>query len=644
MERKNPPDPKLGRALTALLAALAATTAWGVTGTTQTATGGATSPQAGGASEAPAFVAVQDRYLVRIAAARDAGAAEGQPSATPAVGDGAGAPAPAAPAAREALQGRLLLFLLPDEPRFAGVEPASGPALDHRSVVASIPIGADSALDGEIALVTGSARGEAATAGLIATHRLAELSGRWRVQAVLDLDRRTAGHLGKGNLVSDVVAVELAPDRFDETRLDLTTRIEATAEDAIAPGALAAAPGVALVRHPSALLRAHARSSAASEAMRADTLTDGIEALVVFPYGYDDLAFPRRRWPTVYVLGDRPDAWLDALELARIVPTPEARATVPQAVWVFLRTETPWGHGGFVDGETHGPRMRALVEEFIPHLEERFRLIASPDARVVVGHGHGGWSAVHLAIEAPATFGAAFAGAPSHLDLAALAGRDLYRDANLFTDALGNEIPAVRAILGPDDDLVRLTMREEFALEAALDPSGRSGSFWHELAAMWSPFDAARRIPVPLVDRDTGEVDLVVAEAWAAHDIARRFMREPSRIGPILAERVRIVCGARDDRARHLGAASLRARVDAWLRAERAAGRQDLPTQSAIDIVDGLDDAATRVHTRLRFHREIADHLQARGHAEAPAVSAEGAAGTGGGRRPEPAPRPAPAR
>ena len=76
--------------------------------------------------------------------------------------------------------------------------------------------------------------------------------------------------------MSEVVTVELATNRFDETRLDLTTRIEASAADGIEPSALAAATGVALVRHPSALLRAHGRSSAASDAMRADTLTDGI--------------------------------------------------------------------------------------------------------------------------------------------------------------------------------------------------------------------------------------------------------------------------------------------------------------------------------------------------------------------------------
>ncbi len=643
MQRKNTFNPTLGGALMAAVLAWISACPCGAEGhPAQSAAGTMGEPPR---PQTPAFVAVQDRYLVRIAAAAGTGpAGEGSAASTPSADGTAPQASPAAPATREPLEGRLILFLLPDEPRFAGVEPASGPPLDHRAVVASIPLATDSALDGELALVTGSSRGEAATAGLVATHRLAELSGRWRAQAVLDLDRRSAGHLGQGNLASEVVTVDRAPDRFDEIRLDLTRRIEGGAGGAIEPSAIDETPGVALVRHPSALLRAHARGIAASDAMRADTLSESIEALVVFPYGYDDLAFPRRRWPTVYVIGDGPDAWRDALELARIAATPEARATMPQAVWVHLRAETPWGHGGFADSETHGPRLRALVEEFIPHLEQRFRLIASPDARIVVGHGHGGWSAVDLAIEAPATFGAAFASAPSYLDLAALAGRDLYTDANLFTDALGDETTAVRAILGPDDDLVRLTVREEFALEAALDPSGRSGLFWHELAAMWSPFDSARRTPRPLVDRETGEVDLVVAESWAAHDIARRFEREPSRVGPIIAERVRIVCGTRDDRARHLAAAGLKARVDRWLAAERAAGRQDLPTEGAIDLVDGLDDAATRVHARLRFHREIADHLRARGHAEAPAVSSEGAAGAGGGRRPEPAPRPEPAR
>ncbi|MBI1304697.1 MAG: hypothetical protein GC172_13065 [Phycisphaera sp.] len=640
MQRKNPLNLMAGGACAALVAACA----WGAaTAPAQNASDRAETPPK---AEIPAFVAVQDRYLVRIAVEAALGS---EPESTPAADDtppGTGgatpAAAPDAPIARESLRGRLIVFLLPDEPRFAGIEPAAGPPLDHRAVVASIPIAAESAPGGELALVTGSSRGEAATAGLVSTHRLAELSGRWRAQAVLDIDRRTAGHLGAGNLASEVVTVDLAPDRFDEIRLDLTRQVRARAP--VEPGSLADARGLALVRHPSALLRAHGRATATGDAARADTLAEDIEALVVFPYGYDDLAFPRRRWPTIYVIGDRPDAWEDAFELARIVPTPEARATMPQAVWVYLRTETPWGHAGFTDSETHGPRLRALVEEFIPHLEQRFRLIPSADARVVVGHGHGGWSAVDLAIEAPATFGAAFASAPSYLDLAALAGRDLYTDANLFTDGLGNETAAVRAILGPDDDLVRLTMREEFALEAALDPSGRSGLFWHELASMWSPFDLARRTPRALVDRETGEVDLVVAESWAARDVARRFLREPARVGPIIAERVRIVCGTRDDRARHLAAAGLAARVDAWLAAERRAGRQDLPMRSAIDLVEGLDDVSTRVHARLRFNREIADYLRTRGHAETPGVSGDGAAGAGGGRRPEPAPRPAPAR
>lgn len=604
------PFPARVRAVRGLLAAL-------LTGV------GLTSPALGqtmSGEVAPAAAqqaAVQDRYLVRVALA----AAEEAPSA--------------------GLQGRLILLLVPDEPRFAGVDPVAGPPLDHRSVVASIPILTDAIAKGELELVTGNGLGETATAGLVATHRLAELSGRWRVQAVLDLDRGTPGHLGSGNLFSEVATIELASDRFDEIKLDLTERVEAAKPPDVA--------GATLVRRPSALLRAHRQRTSGSATGTATVASvgaagDTLEALVVFPHGYDDLAFPRRRWPTIYVIGDTHDAWLDAIELARIVSTPEARATMPQAVWVYLHAETPWGHGGFLDSETHGPRMRALVEEFIPHLEERFRLIPSADARVVVGHGHGGWSAVHLAIEAPATFGAACASAPSFVDLAALAGRDLYRDANLFTDPLGNETPSLRAILGPEDDLIRLTLREELALEAALDPSGRSGLFWHELAAMWSPFDAARRAPRALIDRETGEVDLEVAESWAARDIARRLLREPSRVGPILAERVRIVCGSRDDRARHLAAESLRSRLEAWLAAERRAGRQDLPTQGAIELVEGLDDAATRVHARLRFHREIAQYFRARGHAEMPAVSAERAAGTGGGRRPEPAPRPAPAK
>lgn len=573
-----------------------------------------------------------DRYLIRLPAG-----ARGEAPDSKATPEGPGqsqspSPPPSQPAAEPTYSGRLILFFLPDTPRWVGVDPSAGPFLTAPQPIASIPV-AGLREGSEIVIDT------ARLSDSIGTREgLEELSGDWRVQAVLDVDFTVRGHLGPGNLTTNVLNVTLSRDESDEIDLTLSGAVEppdsaerASVASAPSPSTdpdAATAPAVEWFARPSALLTAALRRPVS------------LRAGVVLPYGYDDLSFPRRIWPTIYVLGDFGASHLDAEPAAAALRDPAARAAVPQAVWVYLDVSSPWGYNAFCDSDAQGPIGRALIEEFIPALEERFRLIRRSDARVLLGHGFGGWAALNLLLKEPGTFGAAFASSPEFVDFSAIGRIDLYRDASLYLARDGTDAPAVRSILGPNDDRVHLSMREQMLIERAIDPDGRSGERWAARDAMWSPWQAERDGPRAICDAASGAIDVVAGEAWSHADIARRFEQNPSVVGALLASRARILSTTRDPFYRNEAVARLRARLESWRERERAAGRT-APSGGFIELVDGLDDESLRQLATLRFHREISGFLRSMGHAESFQLDAENrATRPSGALRPRPEPQP----
>ncbi|NBQ16601.1 MAG: hypothetical protein EBU31_18785 [Proteobacteria bacterium] len=148
---------------------------------------------------------------------------------------------------------------------------------------------------------------------------------------------------------------------------------------------------------------------------------------------------------------------------------------MPQAVWIVLDPETPLGHHGFVDSAANGPWGTALVEEFIPALERQFRLIPRAEARIVTGHSSGGWSSLWLQLVNPEVFGACFSSSPDPVDFSRFQAGDLYADASVFCDAEGKERPSYRVPLVKQFDKVRMTVRDEAAMERVLGPARGSG-------------------------------------------------------------------------------------------------------------------------------------------------------------------------
>ena len=478
-------------------------------------------------------------------------------------------------------QGRLVLMLVPAGlPELEEVRPIEGPYLDSPHPVASIPV---SGHDWSEPLQFHAAESSWPTP-------LDQLDGRYRVQAVMDMDSRHGTHLDPGNIMSNIVEVELSADGHDRVELSLQEEIPRTARPE--------GGNITWIERPSPMLQSHLGHEA------------GHRAAVVLPMGYDDVRHPRRFWPTIYVVpaAGRRDAIIEGL--ARLNRQAESVHVIPGAVWVILDPESPQGYHGFADTGMHGPRATALVEELIPWLHQRFRLVDQVDARIVTGHSDGGWSALWLQMNHPDVFGACFSSAPHPIDFSAMGTIDLYEDESLFVDGTGKENPRYRMPVGPLRDRVLMTTREELGMQHGLSPDGRSGMQWDTWTNMFSRTGPGRT-GRPVFDQDTGLIDRdVVLEDWSRYDIVKLLDRNRDELGPIMLQRARIVAGERDsfygqEAARNL--AELLGEIGAELESDGSSGGYVL-----LDPEADHEDIVPRILPR--WHTEMRKHLAEGGH------------------------------
>lgn len=525
-----------------------------------------------------------------IAAASAAHAAEARPQA-PAPRPSGDAVRLVLPEASSALlaggprDGRMILFLidLASPPDRAAV-PMDAPFFERPQPMYSVAV--DSLAAGKPVTVDGSA--------ISFPLPLQELDGRFRVQAVFDRDRAGRGHASPGNLATAVSEVTFRRDAADSAELELSWRIDEEP--------LPEAPNLRWFEMRSDLLsRAKGRDV---------TLRAGI----ALPAGWDDPNHRRRIFPAIYVVpgfGGRRDA---AASMARLLSEPGTRDLVPQAAWVVLDPECPLGHHGFVDSAANGPWGTALVEELVPELERRFRLVRRPEGRVVTGHSSGGWSALWLQLEHPDTFGACFASSPDPVDFSRFQLSDLYADTSVFTDSEGKERPSYRVPLMKQFDKVCMTVREEVSMERVLGPARDSGEQWDSWAAAWSAVDPATKLPRPLFDPLTGTIDRgVVRNEWSRYDIAARVRADPARFVPLFRERVRLLCGGRDGFYLERAVAGLQEALKAGEEALMAKGRMLDEGPGYVTIVPEETHSTMAAAATIRWHREMREWLRANG-------------------------------
>ncbi len=341
-------------------------------------------------------------------------------------------------------------------------------------------------------------------------------AGTYRVQAILDHDFHEQNHArGVGNIFSDIVEIELAADADGSIDLVLGETIPSREF-----------PGNDRVREivlPSELLSNFHHREVVQR------------AAVVLPASYAEN--PQRRYPVLYIIPGFGGSHHVAKRYLSADASEENNDGV-EFIRIVLNANCKWGHHVFADSATNGPRAQALIEEFIPYLDEHFRTIATETARFVNGHSSGGWSSLWLQINYPQVFGGVWSTAPDPVDFRDYQGVDLYaeRPQSLYFDEQGDRRPIARS-----GEQVLLWYESFGKMDDVLGRGGQLRSF----EAVFSPLDNDG-LPRRLWDRTTGRIDPSVAQAWQRYDIRLVLEDRWPDLEPLLRGKLHVIVGSHD--------------------------------------------------------------------------------------------------
>ncbi|HYK82283.1 MAG TPA: alpha/beta hydrolase-fold protein [Gemmatimonadales bacterium] len=290
-------------------------------------------------------------------------------------------------------------------------------------------------------------------------------------------------------------------------------------------------------------------------------------ATVLLPRGYDtDTA---RRYPTVYEQGHfnlRPpfgfstDSEVEspaerAARLKRTAREPGFEfynawnsPGFPRLIAVTFQHPTPYFDDSYaVNSANNGPYGDALLQELVPYLEEHFRMIRAPWARVLTGGSTGGWEALALQVYHPDFFRGTWVLYPDPVDFRSYEIPDIYSDTNAFVHPVAEwmsyDVPAEVEV----DGQVRISVRQESQYEAVLGSHARSGEQFAIWEATYGPVGSGG-YPAELWDLGTGKIDHAVAQYFKDHDYDLRdyLERNWATLGPQLKGQLHVFVGDMD--------------------------------------------------------------------------------------------------
>ncbi|MCA1563311.1 MAG: hypothetical protein LC753_09445 [Acidobacteria bacterium] len=208
-------------------------------------------------------------------------------------------------------------------------------------------------------------------------------------------------------------------------------------------------------------------------------------ATVLLPKDYD--AHPNVRYPVNYEQGhfslNAPGGYgrgaeFDAFWMA---------AGTPRFVYVTLQHPSPYYDDSYgVNSENNGPFGDAIMQELIPAVEEKFRVIREPWARMLSGGSTGGWIAAAHQVFYPDFYGGAFASCPDAVDFSYHQIVDIYKDPNAYFIDNGWVIVERPNQRLPDGN-IRSMMKDENWYELVVGDKSRSGGQWDIWEATYSP-------------------------------------------------------------------------------------------------------------------------------------------------------------
>ncbi|NII11943.1 alpha/beta hydrolase-fold protein [Oleiagrimonas sp. C23AA] len=268
-------------------------------------------------------------------------------------------------------------------------------------------------------------------------------------------------------------------------------------------------------------------------------------ATVLLPRGY--ASHPHVRYPVIYDEGhfslhapmgfDRKGSAFRKYWLAD---------GTPRYIVVTLQHPSPYYDDSYaVNSANDGPWGDAIQQELLPAIDQRFRTINQPWARILTGGSTGGWISVALQVFHPDYYGGSFASCPDSLDFRYHQIVNIYADKNAYYKQHGwvrVERPDTRK---PDGNITSM-MKDENWYELAVGDHSRSGGQWDIWEATFGPV-GADGYPQRIWNKRTGVINHQVAAYWKQHyDLRHILQTQWSTLGPKVTDKLHIYVGDAD--------------------------------------------------------------------------------------------------
>jgi hypothetical protein len=224
-------------------------------------------------------------------------------------------------------------------------------------------------------------------------------------------------------------------------------------------------------------------------------------------------------------------------------------AEAPRLIAATFQHPTPYFDDSYaVNSVNNGPYGDVFLQELIPELEKRYRVIREPYARWLSGGSTGGWESLALQVWHPDFFGGTWSYCPDPVTFTDVEGMNLYADDNAFYKKVTefHYTPTInsREVNGE----VRQTAQQRAWMELVNGTKGRSGTGQLDIwSATFGPLGADGYFK-PVFDPRTGTIDRSVAMYWKDHyDILEYLKKNWPMVGPKLVDKLHIYMGDQDN-------------------------------------------------------------------------------------------------
>ncbi len=232
-------------------------------------------------------------------------------------------------------------------------------------------------------------------------------------------------------------------------------------------------------------------------------------------------------------------------------------AQFPRMIVVNFQHPTPYYDDSYaVNSANNGPYGDAIMKELIPYLENHYRIIQQPYARVLTGGSTGGWESMALQLYHPDFFGGTWTLYPDPLDFRHFQLMDLTKDTNAFYaskftmpfDANSDWQQSPRYMMRDNEGMPIRTTKDASWLEAVLGTHGRSGEQMDIFDAVFGPV-GDDGYPVPLWDNLTGKIDSNAVNYAREHgyDLRYYLAKNWPTLGPKLIDKLHVYVGDADN-------------------------------------------------------------------------------------------------